>query len=274
MAFIDTESMIYFVDFVREAAGVKLSPEKAYLVESRIKPVAEENGLTSLREICLGLSTPGNGRLRSQVISAITTHETFFFRDITVFKEFEDIIRLRFYGAHKAECIRVWSAACSTGQEAYSVAMLFLEVLPGLDGSSLRIMATDLSEDSLEAAQAGVYTPLEVSRGLPTPLLLKYFKQEGRNWRVSEKVKELVTFRRSNLLWETPPGGAFDVVLCRNVLIYFQQETAVEVLDRLKRSLNPGGYLLLGGTENLMGRCAGLRQAGRKSACILQAETQ
>ena len=236
--------------FLKARSGLALGPEKRYLVESRLAPVCQRHGLQGLAELVSCLRRAGDPALESAVIEAMTTNETFFFRDRAPFELFRDVLLPRCLARRDgSRRIRIWCAAASTGQEPYSLAMLLHEAGPLLSGWSVEILATDISAEVVERARSGLYTQFEVQRGLPVRLLLKYFTQVGKNWQLSPAIRSAVKFRPLNLLRNFAELGAFDVIFCRNVLIYFDTPTKTEVLRRLARSLNPGGAVLLGAAE-------------------------
>jgi chemotaxis protein methyltransferase CheR len=241
-------------DFLKARSGLALGPEKRYLVESRLAPVCQRHGLQGLAELVSCLRRAGDPALESAVIEAMTTNETFFFRDRAPFELFRDVLLPRCLARRDgSRRIRIWCAAASTGQEPYSLAMLLHEAGPLLSGWSVEILATDISAEVVERARSGLYTQFEVQRGLPVRLLLKYFTQVGKNWQLSPAIRSAVKFRPLNLLRNFAELGAFDVIFCRNVLIYFDTPTKTEVLRRLARSLNPGGAVLLGAAETVIG---------------------
>ena len=240
--------------FLKARSGLALGPEKRYLVESRLAPVCQRHGLQGLAELVSCLRRAGDPALESAVIEAMTTNETFFFRDRAPFELFRDVLLPRCLARRDgSRRIRIWCAAASTGQEPYSLAMLLHEAGPLLSGWSVEILATDISAEVVERARSGLYTQFEVQRGLPVRLLLKYFTQVGKNWQLSPAIRSAVKFRPLNLLRNFAELGAFDVIFCRNVLIYFDTPTKTEVLRRLARSLNPGGAVLLGAAETVIG---------------------
>jgi len=256
-------SFAFLQRFVHERVGVVLDPGKEYLVQARLAQLIEREKLASVDELCARLSN-GNRELEREVAEAMTTNETFFFRDIAPFEALKqeiipELVRLR--AGRKR--IRVWSAAASTGQEAYSMAMLLLEAGP--PGWSIEILGTDYTERVLARARSGRYSQLEVNRGLPAQLLVRHFERIGAEWQIREAVRAMVRFEQFDLRSEMRGFGPFDLVLCRNVLIYFDAETRINVLRRMVRTMEPDGYLLLGATENALNADLGLRShtAGR-----------
>jgi chemotaxis protein methyltransferase CheR len=244
----------YLRRLLRERSGLVLSADKQYLVESRLLPVARRAGLAGLGELVQRLRAPSAETLVVEVVEAMTTNESFFFRDKIPFEHFRDTIIPTLMAARAAQRrIRVWCAAASTGQEPYSLAMCLKEMGGQVAGWRVEIVATDLSNEVLEKAKAGVYSQFEVQRGLPIGLLVKYFSQIGDTWQIAPDLRAMVQFRPLNLLGDFSHLGTFDAVFCRNVLIYFDQETKVGVLDRLARVTERDGYLVLGAAETVVG---------------------
>jgi chemotaxis protein methyltransferase CheR len=231
-----------------------LSHDKQYLVESRLMPVARRVGLGSLSDLVHNLKRSSAESLIVDVVEAMTTNETFFFRDRAPFDHVRDAIVPAFLEARTLQKrIRVWCAAASSGQEPYSLAMGFKEMGAKLAGWRIDILATDISAEVLEKAKVGLYSQFEVQRGLPIQLLVKYFTQVGDCWQLSPEIRAMVQFRPFNLLNDFGPLGRFDLVFCRNVLIYFDQESKIGVFDRLARQIEPDGYLVLGAAETVVG---------------------
>jgi chemotaxis protein methyltransferase CheR len=251
-------------DFIRkllkQRSGLMLSAEKQYLVESRLMPVARRNAIPDLFELARRLRLGNDEALTAEVVEAMTTNETFFFRDRIPFDHFRSFILpelMRRRERHKR--IRIWCAACSTGQEPYSLAMAIREMGAALDGFRIEILATDISTEVLERARAGIYSQFEVQRGLPIQLLVKYFTQAGESWQIAADIRAMVQFRSANLLDDVSRLGMFDLVVCRNVLIYFDQPAKSDVLDRLARVTASDGYLILGAAETTIGLTQGFK---------------
>jgi chemotaxis protein methyltransferase CheR len=249
----------YLRRLLKERSGLVLADDKQYLVESRLMPIARRAGLGSLSDLVHNLKRPSAEPLIVDVVEAMTTNETFFFRDRIPFDHVRDTIVPAFLEARGLQKrIRVWCAAASSGQEPYSLAMCFKEMGfkemgASLNGWRIDILATDISAEVLEKAKAGLYSQFEVQRGLPIQFLIKYFTQVGDCWQLSPEIRALVQFRPFNLLNDFRPLGTFDLVFCRNVLIYFDQESKVGVFDRLVRQIEPDGYLVLGAAETVVG---------------------
>lgn len=237
---------------VRADSAIALEPGKEYLVESRLSALARLEGAASVEAIIAALRQRPTGDLRYKVVEAMTTNETSFFRDVTPFEALRTHI-IPDLMARRADRrqLRIWCGAASTGQEPFSLAMLLREHFPALDAWQVKITATDLSRDVLEKASAGRYTQLEVNRGLPAPMLIKYFERDGIAWRVKPVLRSMITFREMNLIgaWNV---GEVDLVLLRNVLIYFDLDVKRRIFANLRRILCPEGYLLLGSAESTM----------------------
>jgi chemotaxis protein methyltransferase CheR len=250
------DDLTLLAGLLRERSGLVVTADKAYLIESRLQPVARKRGLADIAALVALLRRGGDADLVRDVVEAMTTNESFFFRDGKPFEQFRQFVLPRLMQARAAaRSIRIWSAACSSGQEPYTLAMILAEEKARLAGWRVELVATDLSTEILQKAEAGLYTQFEVQRGLPIQLLVKYFKQQGDKWQVDPALRAMVQFRSFNLLDDPAPFGRFDVVFCRNVLIYFDQPTKAKVLDRLARMLPSDGYLYLGGAETVLGIC-------------------
>jgi len=244
----------YLRKLLRERSGLVLAAEKQYLAESRLVPVARRHGLGSLGELINRLRDKSPAALIAGVVEAMTTNETFFFRDKLPFDHFRDTMMPALIAARERDKrIRIWCTAASTGQEPYSLAMLLKGMSVLLAGYRVDIVATDLSSEVLEKGKAGTYTQFEVQRGLPVQLLVRFFEQSGESWQLAPELRGMVQFRSLNLLNDFSALGTFDVVFCRNVLIYFDQDTKVAVLNRIARQMPDDGYLVLGAAETVIG---------------------
>jgi len=243
----------YLRKLLKDRSGLVLSVDKQYLVESRLTPLARKAGIASLGELVAKLRS-NNERLAVDVVEAMTTNESFFYRDKIPFDHFRDTIMPGLLAARARERrLRIWCAAASTGQEPYSLAMCLKEMKDKFAGWRVEILGTDLSTEVLEKAKAGVYSQFEVQRGLPIQMLVKHFSQVGDTWHISPEIRAMVQYRPLNLLSDFAHLGSFDVVFCRNVLIYFDQETKIGVLNRIARLLDPDGFLVLGAAETVVG---------------------
>ena len=237
---------------LKERSGLDLSSDKQYLVESRLNPLARRVGLSSIAELVAKIKS-GTEALTSEVVEAMTTNETFFFRDRIPFDHLRQTVLPGLVQARaNRRALRIWCAASSTGQEPYSIAMCIKEFAP-LARWRVEIVATDLSHGVLEKSKAGIFSQFEVQRGLPIQMLVKYFTQTGDLWQINADIRAMVQHRQLNLLQDFSQLGTFDVILCRNVLIYFDQDTKVDVFDRLARMLEADGVLLLGAAESVVG---------------------
>jgi chemotaxis protein methyltransferase CheR len=250
---MNSQDFDFVAQLVRQRAGIVLTPEKMYLLESRLAPLARREGLPSIDDLVAVVRSRREERLMGQVVDVMTTNETFFFRDKTPFEHLKESVLPGLAPHRRGGRIRVWSAACSTGQEPYSIAML-LDQNPQLTGGvPVEIVATDISDRCLERAKQGLFSQFEVQRGLPVQMLMQYFTQQEDQWRISERLRSMVTFRKLNLLDATEGLGKFDVVFCRNVLIYFDADTKAKILGKVAAQLNAGGCLMLGAAETVIG---------------------
>ena len=239
---------------LKERSGLVLTKDKAYLLESRLNPVARKWQFKGFDELAKAIRLGGNEDLLRDVTEAMTTNESFFFRDRRPFDQFRDFVLPRFLESRAGtRSIRIWSAACSSGQEPYSLAIVLKEQAAKLAGWKIDIVATDLSTEILDRAREGNYSQFEVQRGLPIDLLVKYFVQDGERWRISDDIRKMVTFKKINLLENLAGMGRFDLVFCRNVLIYFDQPTKTEVLKNIAGLMPDDGFLFLGGAETVLG---------------------
>jgi chemotaxis protein methyltransferase CheR len=243
----------YLRKFLKDSSGLDLSADKQYLIESRLLPLARKCGLSGIGELVQKLrGTPTD--ITTQVVEAMTTNETFFFRDKVPFDHFRNTIIPELLQARASRRrIRIWCAAGSTGQEPYSLAMCLKEMGAAIAGWQIEILATDLSREVIEKSRSGLYSQFEVQRGLPIQLLVKYFKQTAELWQVNADIRAMVQHRQLNLLHDFSQLGVFDVIFCRNVLIYFDQDTKIGIFRRLARVSEPDGFLLLGAAETVVG---------------------
>ncbi|MFZ3357540.1 MAG: protein-glutamate O-methyltransferase CheR [Xanthobacteraceae bacterium] len=244
----------YLRQCLKARSGLVLSADKQYLVESRLLPVARKAGLANLGELVAALKCVQQPALMTAVVEAMTTNESFFFRDKTPFELFRLTIMPALLAARKnSRTIRIWCAAAASGQEPYSLAMCMKEMEAEIAGWRIEIIATDLSGEVLEKARAGLYTQFEVQRGLPIQLLIRHFSQVGDLWQIAPDIRDMVRYRQLNLLADFTQLGMFDIVFCRNVLIYFDQAAKTDVLNRIGRLTASDGYLVLGAAETVVG---------------------
>jgi len=249
----NADSMKYLRDLVHRRSAIVIEADKDYLLESRLGPVAKKHELASIDDMVRKVRADERSALTHAVIEAMTTNETSFFRDIHPFEALKtkilpDLIASR----ATSRQLRIWCAAASTGQEPYSIAMAIREAFPAVASWSVQILATDLNATVLARARAGIYKQLEVNRGLPAPLLGKYFDRVGAEWQIKQEIRNMVSFQELNLLDRWPLFTTQDVIFIRNVLIYFDIPTKRQLLGRVRQSLRSDGYLVLGGAETTL----------------------
>ncbi|HZP79015.1 MAG TPA: protein-glutamate O-methyltransferase CheR [Pseudolabrys sp.] len=243
----------YIRRLLKERSGLVLSADKQYLVESRLLPVARRAGAPNLGDL-VGRLKQSETTLTTEVVEAMLTNESLFFRDKIPFDHFRNVVMPSLIEARGGlKRIRIWCSAASSGQEPYSLAMCLKEMAPRLAGWRIDIVATDLSTEVLEKARAGIYSQFEVQRGLPIQLLVKYFSQIGEMWQIAAEIRGMVQYRALNLLQDFSRLGPFDLVFCRNVLIYFDQPTKIDILERIASITEPDGFLVLGAAETVVG---------------------
>lgn len=249
------EDFELFSVLVKQRSGLVLTPDKAYLLESRLVPVARKWNLKTIEEIAQAIRARRDEILLRDITEAMTTNETFFFRDQKPFDQFKNVVLPQLVKARSVKKhLRIWSAASSSGQEAYSLAMIFSEEAAKFQGWKIDIIGTDISAEMVERAKRGVYSQFEVQRGLPITMLVKYFAQIGTDkWQIKDNIRQMVQFREGNLLMDFGPIGVFDVIFCRNVLIYFDQTTKARVLEAMGAIMQTDGTLFLGGAETVLG---------------------
>ena len=247
-AAIAPDNLNFLQQHVYAGSGIVLESEKHYLLEARLAPILREQGLTSINDLCAILKATQPSPLHHRVVEAMTTNETYFFREPAQYQAVRDAILPELLDMRRASRkLWFWSAASSTGQEAYRVAMMLLDM--GLGDWNIEILGTDLSATVVEKAKSGRYTQLEVNRGLPAAQLMKHFRRVGLEWELKEEVRRAVRFQTFDLRFKMHSLGPFDIVFCRNVLIYFDQPTKNRILEEIHGSLFRGGYLLVGTTE-------------------------
>ena len=239
---------------LKSRSGLVIGPDKLYLLETRLAPILKHEQLRDLGALANRLRAPGAEPLVRQVVEAMTTNESFFFRDDKPFQHFRTQALPRLLASRPAGApLRVWSAASSSGQEAYSIAMILSECRSSIGDRRVEIIGTDISHEQVTRAREGLYTQFEVQRGLPVQMLMRYFRKEENGWRISEAIRGMVQYREWNLLTDLRPLGHFDAVFCRNVLIYFDQPTKTKVLDAISQQMPGDGLLYLGGAETVLG---------------------
>jgi chemotaxis protein methyltransferase CheR len=247
------EDIEHLSAMLKTRSGLILGSDKTYLIESRLAPVARREGFASVSALLASLRTKRDEKLMTIVTDAMTTNETFFFRDKVPFDQFKSDVLPALSKSRMNGEIKVWCAACSTGQEPYSLAMLMDEARAQYPRVNLDILATDISDRCLEKAQAGLYTQFEVQRGLPITMMVKHFEKVDEMWRISPKLRQSIRFKKVNLLDDLRMIGRQDVIYCRNVLIYFDLETKKRVLEQMATLLADDGYLFLGAAETVLG---------------------
>lgn len=238
---------------LKEKSGLTLTPDKSYLLDSRLTPVSRKWNFATLDAMTASLRTAPKPDMVKDIVEAMTTNETSFYRDTKPFDQFRDIILPHFLKTRAGKNIRIWCAAASTGQEPYSLAMLIKEQAAKLSGWNIEIIATDISTEVLEIAKKGEYSQFEVQRGLPIQMLMKYFEQKGDRWAIKPEIKSMIQYKFFNLLTPMTMLGKFDIIFCRNVLIYFDRDTKAGVLQNMSTLLPSDGFLMLGGAETVLG---------------------
>jgi len=258
---VSSDVLKFFFDLLYKESGLILDNSKKYLIESRLEPLAIQEGFKSIDELGRKMMRQRNSLLQQKIVDTMTTNETSFFRDRTPFMIMKDeVIPNLVKSKAKNRQIRIWCAASSTGQEPYSIAMVLSEMAPQLRGWSVKMVATDIAQHVLDKAKKGVYTQHEVQRGLSTPYMIRFLTQSGMNWEIKPELKRMITFRKLNLLSSLASIGQVDIIFCRNILIYFDVKTKKTVIERMTKVLNPGGILFLGGSETLLGISAHLKR--------------
>jgi chemotaxis protein methyltransferase CheR len=252
---VTTDEFKVLVRLVDDLCGVVLDQSKTYLIESRLSRVAEEAGCANFSELYYKARYESNKPLQTRIIDAITTHETLFFRDTSPFEALQHKVLPALFDAKAKTAaprrLRIWSAACSTGQEPYSIAMVFHELLGNLAGWDIQILATDISDAAIRHASVGRYAVHEIRRGMRPELLQKYFTEDPQGWKIKDHLRALIAFKRLNLLEPLTALGLFDVILCRNVAIYFSPAARKDLFLRLAAQLTADGSLLVGSSESL-----------------------
>jgi chemotaxis protein methyltransferase CheR len=250
---ISPEDFAFLRDLVMKEAAIVLEPGKEYLATSRLDPVARKEGLEGIPGLVRALRSPAASKLREAVIDAMTTNETLWFRDAHPFETLQTTIMPDLIAKRAAtRTIDIWCAAASTGQEPYTIAMILKDAFPQLNGWRIRILGTDISPSALEKAHLGTYSQMEMGRGLPAKYMVNYFTRQGVNYQINPNIRAMVDFKLFNLAGNFPPMGPFDLVFIRNVLIYFNQETKNQIINKAEKLLKPDGKLFLGSTESLL----------------------
>ena len=240
--------------FVGEQSGIQISRDKAYMLEARLQPIIKQFGLSSFEMLANQLTAPSE-ELKQAVVDAMTTNESFFFRDRTPFKLLYEVMlpKVAEEKRRSGQTLRIWCAAAATGQEPYSLAISVLENHRALAGIDVQILATDISHDALQIAKRGLYNQFEVQRGLSAERMITHFEQCDEGWQAKKELRDMIEFKPLNLMRPFTHLGKFDIVFCRNVLIYFDVATKARVLEGISRQMHPYGYLMLGAAETLIG---------------------
>ena len=247
------ESFAFLAGLVKQRSGIVLTADKGYMLDSRLGPMLRREGIAGMDALARRLRAPGAAALAAEVVEALTTNESSFFRDGKPFEHLRKLLPTLAATRPAGHVIRIWSAACSSGQEAYSVAMTVAELDAALSGRRVEILGTDLSREMLDRAQEAIFTQFEVQRGLPVQMLVKHFQQDGTRWRVKPELRAMARFQPFNLLDDPRGLGRFDIIFCRNVLIYFDAPTKSRVLAAVAALLPPDGVVYLGGAETVLG---------------------
>jgi chemotaxis protein methyltransferase CheR len=248
--------------YILNISGIELDESKAYLIETRLNGLVKEYQCSSYGELCSRAKIDSSKTIENRIIDAISTNETLFFRDAKPFEVFQHKILPDLIDRRTEQSsgllpipIRIWSAACSTGQEVYSIAMVLMELLPNLKKYNIKLIGTDISDTAIAQASYGRYSKFEIERGLTQKMLQKYFVPNGGNWRICDEIRAMVAFDKRNILQPFNGMGKVDVVFCRNVAIYFKLEDRKKLFEKIAQIMEPDGYLIIGSTESLTGIC-------------------
>ena len=260
---IKPEEMKFVSFYIHQISGISLEDSKSYLIETRLNGLLDEFGCSSYQELCMMAKSDSSKKIERKIINAITTNETLFFRDETPFellqyKILPDLVDKKIENSSglNGSGIKIWSAACSTGQEVFSIAMVLKEVFKDIDQYTIKLLGTDISDEAIAQASYGQYSTFEVERGLTKEKLTKYFNPNGNTWKIKDEIRAMTSFKKINLMTPFPEVGKFDIIFCRNVAIYFNLEDRKEVFKKISQALEPGGYLIIGSTESLAGICS------------------
>ncbi|MCB2011298.1 MAG: protein-glutamate O-methyltransferase CheR [Geminicoccaceae bacterium] len=264
------DDLSFLADLVKRQSGVQVSTDRSYLFESRLLPVARQFGHSGLDGLARALRGSCDPKLADAVVEAMTTNESFFFRDQHPFDQFRRFMLPELRKARAGDrCLRIWSAAASTGQEPYSLAMCLEEAGEEFRSWRIEILATDISSEALEKGREGIYSQFEVQRGLSVQMMVKYFDQDGTKWKVKDCLGKRISFAKHNLMKSNRALGKFDIIFLRNVLIYFDLETKKRILEEVASMLRDPGFLCLGGTESVIGVTSALKAVdGRRGVFV------
>ncbi|MFQ5542922.1 MAG: CheR family methyltransferase [Nitrospiria bacterium] len=265
-------SLQFFFKLLHQESGLILDQSKKYLIETRLEPIAVQEGFKDIDGLARDMMTKRNSLVRQKVVDAMTTNETSFFRDVTPFNTLVDeVMPEMMKHCERSKKIRIWCAASSTGQEPYSIAMKLADMGSKLNGWTVQIIATDIAQHVLDKAKVGLYTQHEAQRGLPTPYMMRFMEKNGPlNWKVKPEIKKMVTFRKLNILSPLGSIGETNIIFCRNILIYFDVKTKKGVVERMSKILAPNGILFLGGSETLLGISGSLTRISAKKGSYYQ----
>jgi len=260
---INPDEFRLIAKYIHDISGIYLESNKSYLIETRLSGIVEETGCRSYGELCAKARSDRTGAIANKIIGAISTNETLFFRDTGPFellqhKILPDLIDHKTLNSSELLPIpiRIWSAACSTGQELYSISIVLRELYLDPNRYNIKLLGTDISDEAIARASYGKFNRFEIERGLPTNILKKYFNPNGDGWKVNDDIRAMILFKKLNLLKPFESLGKFDIIFCRNVAIYFNMEDRKKLFDKLANALEPGGYLVIGSTESLTGICS------------------
>jgi chemotaxis protein methyltransferase CheR len=249
--------------YIYTISGISLDDKKAYLIETRLRGIIEKNGFLSYAELCQKAKADQSKTLERKIVDAVTTNETLFFRDKAPFEMFRHKIMPDLIDTRTSRSsgimptgIRIWSAACSTGQEIYSLAIILRELLPNPNKYNIRLLGTDISDEAIAQASYGQYNKFEVERGLDNEILQRYFNRNTNHWKIRDDIRAMAVFKKFNLMEPFIGIGKFDIVFCRNVAIYFTLEDRKRLFEKIAGVLEPDGYLIIGSTESLTGICS------------------
>lgn len=251
---ISNDEFRFLSELLKKRSGIALTEDKHYLLESRLLPIARSKNLADISQLCQKVRQSPSEDLITEIIEAMTTNESSFFRDIKPYENLRNIaFPLMISNLATTKRMRIWSAACSTGQEPYTIAMCIKEDAAKMQGWNFDIVGTDLAKKVVDKAKLGIYSQFEAQRGLPIQMLIKYFNSlPDTSWQLKDDIRNMVTFKTNNLLDDYTPLGTFDIIFCRNVLIYFEDDTKAKITEKMAKSLAPHGLLVLGATESLV----------------------
>lgn len=249
---INASALRVLSSLLEERTGQRLNESRQWRVELALRPILKAHDIENCESLAFRLAEPGSDRLRDETVDALLNNETYFFRDTDAFSTLPQIITAIAANRENTKRLKIWSAGCSTGQEIYSLAMQFLETKERWAGWTLDLLGTDISRTAVNRAREAIYSQFEIQRGLPARHMLNWFEQRGERWHADDELRQMAHFRQQNIL-EAPPPGMFDLILCRNVLIYFPPENRTKALDWMAQVLAPDGALMLGAGETVLG---------------------